>query len=327
MHLGAQIAYSPDDLRFAAQYGVTHVDVSPEAGLGLAETGHWQAEALLRLREEVESHGLALAAMHLPLTSAGIERQLWPQIMLGGPERDREIDQVIACIQAAAKAGIPTLLYNLAILPVVRSPERTPGRGGVTYSRFRYAEVADDPPHACAPISAEQAWERIAYFIERVIPAAEAEGVHLGCHQHDPGMPEGQGYRGIERVLGSLAGVRRFVALSDSPSHGLNFCQGTIAEMCASPEQVYEAIAEFTPRAFWVHFRNIRGGFLAFDEVFPDEGAVDMVRALRVYQRAGYAGVLAPDHVPHSDLDSAYGHRASAFCYGYIRGLLQSLES
>lgn len=325
MYLGAQIMYSPGNLRFVAQCGVTHVDATPATGLGLEDVGHWLREPLLRLRDEVEAFGLTLAALHLPLTSAGIEHQIWPHIMLGTPERDHEIEQVIACVRAASEAGITTLLYNLAILPVVRSPQRTVGRGGVTYSRFRYAEVAGDAPHPQAPVSAEQAWERIAYFVERVVPAAEACGVRLGCHQHDPAMPPGVGYRGIERVLGSLDGVRRFLALSSSPSHGLNLCQGTIAEMCAAPEQVYDAIAEFAPRAFWVHFRNIRGGYLAFDEVFPDEGSIDMVRALRLYQQAGYDGVLVPDHVPQAELDTAEGHRAQAFCYGYIRGLLQSL--
>lgn len=326
MHLGAQIPYDAENLRLVAQCGVTHVDVTPDRGLGLEEVGHWRADALQRLRAEVESYGLTLAAMHLPLTSAGIERQRWPHIMLGGPERDREIEQVIACIDAAAEAGVTTLLYNLAILPVVRSPERTPGRGGATYSRLRYAEVAHHPPHPLGPVSADQAWERIAYFVERVAPAAEARGVRLGCHQHDPAMPPGGAYRGVERVLGNLAGVRRLLALSSSPSHGLNFCQGTIAEMCTSPEQVYDAIAEFAPRAVWVHFRNVRGGYLDFDEVYPDEGDVDMVRALQAYRRAGYDGVLVPDHVPYSDLDGPAGHRAQAFCYGYIRGLLQSLE-
>ncbi|MFO7698499.1 MAG: mannonate dehydratase [Anaerolineae bacterium] len=327
MYLGAQLPYTHEHLAFARQMGVTHVDVTPLEQLGL-EKGYWEADALLRVREVVEAHGLILAAMHLPLTSAGIDRQIWPQIMLGGPERDRQIDQVNLCIENAARAGVTTLLYNLAILPVVRNPKRAPGRGGVTYSHFRYDEVKNDPPLSYAPVSAEDAWERIGTFIERVIPVAEANGVRMGCHQHDPGMPEGVGYRGIERVLGSIEGVKRFVSLSDSPYHGLNFCQGTISEMCTHPSQVYDAIHYFCERdrIFWVHFRNIRGGFLAFDEVFPDEGDVDMVRAIRTYRDAGYDGVLIPDHVPHSDLDTAYNHRAHAFSYGYIRGLIQATE-
>jgi len=327
MYLGAQLPYTAEDLAFARQMGVTHVDVTPLDQLGL-EKGHWEAEALMRVRETVEAHGLVLAAMHLPLTSAGLEHQIWPHILTGGPERDREIEQVNCCIEAAARAGVTTLLYNLAVLPVVRSPRRSPGRGGATYSRFRYEEIKDDPPLPYAPITAEMAWERIAYFVEHVVPVAEEFGVRLGCHQHDPGMPEGIGYRGVERVLGSIEGLKRFVALSDSPFHGLNFCQGTIAEMCTHPDQVYEAIRYFgeRKRIFWVHFRNVRGGFLAFDEVFPDEGDVDMVRAIRTYREVGYEGVLIPDHVPHSALDTPYGHRAHAFAYGYIRGLIQATE-
>jgi len=153
--------------------------------------------------------------------------------------------------------------------------------------------------------------------------------VRMGCHQHDPGFGPGVAYRGIERVLGTIEGVKRFVDLHASPYHGLNFCQGTIAEMCTSPEEVYEAIRCFGSRGriFWVHFRNIRGGLPKFDEVFPDEGDVDMCRAIRTYRDVGYDGVLVPDHVPHSSLDTAYGHRARAFCFGYIKGLIQMAES
>ncbi len=324
MYLGAQVPLSDETLQFVRQMGVTHIDTSPACGLGIEEDGHWHADLLCRLRERVESHGLVLAAMHLPLTSAGIEKQVWPHIMMGSPERDRDIDNVCRSIEAAARAGIDTLLYNLAVLPVVRG-ERTPGRGGVTYSHFCYEEMCEDPPHPMAPLTADVLWERITYFVERVIPVAEEYEVRLGCHQHDPGMPLGVGYRGIERVLGSLDGVKRFVALHDSPYHGLNFCQGTISEMCSDASEVYEAIRYFCERKriFWVHFRNIRGGYLAFDEVFPDEGDIDMCRAIRTYRDAGYDGVIVPDHVPRSASDSRFGHRARAFCFGYIRGLLQ----
>ncbi len=328
MHVGCQVSYSPENLRFARQMGVRHVDTSPATGLGIEEGGSWRADALSRLREEVETYGLELAAMHLPLTSAGIEKQVWPNIMLGTRQRDRDIEKVCLSIEAAAKAGVRTLLYNLAVLPVVRG-KRVPGRGGVTYSHFDYEEMRDGAPHPAGPLSADDAWERITYFVERVIPVAEQYGVRMGCHPHDPGFPAGVGYRGIERVLGSIEGVQRFVELSPSPFHGLNFCQGTIAEMCTSPESVYAAIRYFgsRKRIFWVHFRNIIGGYLRFDEVFPDEGDVDMCTAIRAYREVGYDGVLVPDHVPQSDLDTPYGHRARAFCLGYIRGLIQMAES
>ena len=72
-----------------------------------------------------------------------------------------------------------------------------------------------------------------------------------------------------------------------------------------------------------IHFRNIRGGYLDFSEVFPDEGDVDMYQALLAYQRAGYKGILCPDHVPVSDLDQNR-ERFMSFALGYTRGLLQA---
>ena len=328
MYVGSQVPYMDEVFTFLRQMGVEYIDTSPDHGLGLEEDGYWHADALMRVREHVESFGLKLAAMHLPLSSAGIDKQIWPNILLGKPERDRDIEKVCKSIEAAAKAGIPLLLYNLAILPVVRSG-RTPGRGGVTYSHFDYEQVKNDPPLPYSPVTADMFWERIEYFIQRVIPVAEEFKVKLGCHQHDPGMPPGIGYRGIDRVLGSIEGVKRFIALHPSPYHGLNFCQGTIAEMCTSPEQVYEAIRYFGSRKkiFWVHFRNIRGGFLKFDEVFPDEGDVDMVKAMRIYKEVGYDGVFVPDHVPDSPADRPYPYRAFAFALGYIKALIQAVES
>jgi len=328
MKLGSQEAYTDENLALCKQFGVDYVDTSP-AGLGEEQDGYWHADKLMAVREHVESFGLTLAAMHLPLSSSGIEHQIWPNILLGTPERDRDIEKVCKSIEAAAKAGIPLLLYNLAFLPVVRTPYRTPGRGGVTYSHFDYEELKNDPPHPLGPLNADTFWERIEYFVQRVIPVAHELKVKMGCHQHDPGMPPGIGYRGIDRVLGSIEGVKRFVDLHPSPYHGLNFCQGTISEMCTSPEQVYDAIRYFgsRKRIFWVHFRNIRGGFLKFDEVYPDEGDIDFVKAVRAYQEVGYDGVLVPDHVPHSQYDSPGGHRSRAFCYGYIRGLLQALDA
>jgi len=278
----------------------------------------------VRARKQIESHGLVLASMHLPLSSAGIQHQVWPNIMLGTPERDKDIDLVIKSIRAAGQAGIKTLCYNLALLPVVRTGE-TIGRNGVRYSHFDYRNLLAEEPLCGRELDPEVLWERIAYYIERVMPAAEEAGVRLACHQHDPGLPEGIIYRGVPRVLGSLAGVRRFLSLSDSPSHGLNFCQGTIAEMCSDPSKsTYQAIREFASavRIFWVHFRNIRGGLGCFDEVFPDEGDIDMRRALRTYRDCGYDGVIVPDHMPCIDGDTPQAHIARAYCFGYIRGLL-----
>ena len=56
---------------------------------------------------------------------------------------------------------------------------------------------------------------------------AEEYKVRMACHPHDPGMPPGKGIRGVDRVLGSVNGLKRFIEIAPSPYHGVNFCQGT----------------------------------------------------------------------------------------------------
>ena len=179
---------------------------------------HWSVEGLTRLRERVESHGIRLEMVPLPLSSAYITRSENPNIMLGkSPERDREIDDICQMIRNAARAGIPALKYNMTILGVVRT-EPTPGRGGARYSTFVYDQAKQEPPLTEAgPVSAEAAWERITYFLKRVIPVAEEYKVRMACHPHDPGMPRGQGFRGVHRVLGSVDGLKRFIEISAQP--------------------------------------------------------------------------------------------------------------
>jgi mannonate dehydratase len=71
---------------------------------------------------------------------------------------------------------------------------------------------------------------------------------------------------------------------------------------------------------------NAKGGLLAarFTETFPDNGSVDMPRALRTYQEVGFDGMVMPDHVPVVAGDAGQ-LRAFSYCFGYIQALLQTL--
>ena len=138
-------------------------------------------------------------------------------------------------------------------------------------------------------------------------------------------MPRDTGFRGVHTVLGTVDGLKRFIDISPSRYHGLNFCQGTVAEMLEKPgAEIYDVIRYFGSRGkiFNVHFRNIKGGFLNFQETFPDDGDVDMLKALRVYKEVGYDGMIMPDHVPRIEGDTG-GQQAFAFAFGYIQALIQ----
>jgi mannonate dehydratase len=290
----------------------------------------WSLEWLTKLRGRVESFGIKLEMVPLPLSSKYITKAENPNIMLGkSPERDREIDSICQMIRDAARAGIPALKYNMSILGVVRT-ESTKGRGNATYSAFVYEKDKQDPPLTEAgPVNADVYWERITYFLKRVIPVAEEYKVRLACHPHDPGMPIDKGYRGVHTVLGNVAGLKRFIEITPSPYHGLNFCQGTVSEMLQNPgQEIFDLIRYFGSRGkiFNVHFRNIRGRFLNFQETFIDDGDVDMLKAMRVYKEVGYDGMIMPDHVPKIAGDPD-GLQAFAFTFGYIKALIAAVSA
>jgi mannonate dehydratase len=320
---GHQHHSSDADLRLLAALGVRHI-CSALPSRRFDES--WSVEGLSRLRERVEKFGIRLDMVPLPLSSSPTARAENPNIMRGkSPERDREIDAICRMVRNAARAGIPAVKYNLTLLGVLRTGS-TPGRGGARYSTFVWDRCQPDgPPPEGGPAGEEVMWERITYFLKRVVPVAEECKVRLCCHPHDPGLPPGKSYRGVARVLGTVAGLKRFVETVPSPYHGLNFCQGTVSEMLERPgRDVYDVIRWFGSRGkiFNVHFRNIKGGRGNFQETFPDDGDVDMLRALRVYKEVGYDGMVMPDHVPRIDGDGG-GERAFAFAFGYIQALIQ----
>ena len=327
MKVGTQHDSSDEVLTILAALGVTHIcSRLPSARLD----DQWSVEGLTRLRERVERAGIALDMVPLPMSSNALARAENPNILLGkSPERDREIDDLCQMIRNASRAGVPSLKYNLTLLGVVRTPN-TPGRGGARYSTFVYDEATPDPPLTAAGVVGEDAyWERITYFLKRVIPVAEEYKVRMACHPQDPGMPRGKGFQGVETVLGSVDGLKRFIAISPSPYHGLNFCQGTVSEMLARPgQEIFDVIRYFGSRGkiFNVHFRNIRGGFLRFQETFIDDGDVDMLKAMRVYREVGFDGMMMPDHVPAITGD-ARGAQAFAYTFGYIKALIAAVAA
>ncbi len=329
MQLGTQFGAAPSDdtLRAIAAFGVKHICSGFPAPQSDAQ---WTVEGLHRLRDRMASFGIQLVMLPLPLSSSYITRAENPAIMLGrSPERDHEIDKICGMIRDCARAGIPAVKYNMTILGVVRT-KPTRGRGGARYSTFNYAEAEEQHPPLtpAGDVSADEMWERITYFLKRVVPVANEYKIRIACHPHDPAMPLKAGYRGVHRVLGSVDGLKRFVSISASPYHGLNFCQGTVSEMLPNPgEQIYDVIRYFGERKklFNVHFRNIRGHFLNFQETFPDNGSVNMLRAMRTYKEVGYEYMVMPDHAPTIEGDSGH-QQAFAFEYGYIAAMLQTVQ-
>jgi mannonate dehydratase len=330
MKLGCQSAPTNDThLKYLARYGVRNICGYPGGEEGGGNDPNWATvDELSRMKDLATKNGIEIDCVGPPvLTSSYIDNEKHPAIMLAqSPERDRDIESIQTLIRNCARAGLPSIKYNMSILGVLRTG-RTPGRGDASYSQWRLAEAHPKTPLTIAGhVDADMFWERITYFLDRVIPVANEYKIRMACHPQDPGVPP-EGYQGVDRVLGTVDGLKKFIAIQESPYHGLNFCQGTVSEMLADPgTQIYDVIRYFGTRKkiFNVHFRNIRGHRNDFVEVYPDEGDVDLVKAIKVYREVGYPYMLMPDHVPVAKNDPE-GLQSFAFCYGYIRGLIQSL--
>ncbi|HMT43608.1 MAG TPA: mannonate dehydratase [Chakrabartia sp.] len=327
--LGCQSGPSDDDrFAFFARYGVTNICARAKTSEGRFIS---TVDELKELKGMAEKHKLSLDILDpLMLPSSHIDRERNPAIMMAdSPQRDRDIEQFQQLIRNCAAAGIPCLKYNMSILGVLRTG-KVQGRGDAVFGEWDASKAAPPTPLTRAGAVSEDAfWERITYFLDRVVPVAEEYKVRIACHPHDPGTPP-EGYQGVHRVLGTIDGLKRFVSTRESAYHGLNFCQGTVSENLPDPKtQIFDVIRWFGSRGkiFNVHFRNIVGGRGHFREAFPDEGDVDMFRAMQTYHEVGYDGMLMPDHVPDVPGKPESHDQSFAFAYGHIRGMMQGLAA
>jgi mannonate dehydratase len=327
MKLGCQSApTSEQHLQYLARYGVQAICGYPEIADGRL---YATVDELKRMRDLAENYRISVDCIAPPfLASSHIDREKHPAIMLAqSPQRDRDIEDLQTLIRNCAATGIPAIKYNLCIVGDLRTG-RSPGRGDSTYSTWHFKDAHPNSPLTRAGrVDADAYWERITYFLERVIPVAAEYKIRMALHPLDPGVPP-EGYQGVDCVLGTVDGMKRFIGIKASPYHGLNFCQGSVAEMLADPgKEIYDVIRYFGSRQkiFNVHFRNIRGHRDDFVEVYPDEGDIDFVKAIQVYKEIGYPYLMMPDHVPQAASDPA-GLQSFAYCYGYIRALIQAVD-
>ena len=279
----------------------------------------WDYASLARVKARYAEAGLELAVVE---SSPPME-----QVRLGLPGRDEEIEQIGAMLRAMGRLGIGAWCYNfLAVASWARTSMATPARGGALVTAFNLAAAPAvvDAPGGVA-LTHAQLWDNLKYFLERIVPVAEAAGVKLALHPDDPPVPQ---VGGVPRILNTLEAFERVFDLAPSPANGMTFCQGNFALM--TPD-LPEAIRHFGSQGkiHFVHFRDVRGTPEDFRETFHDLGPTDLLACLRAYRDLGYAGVLRPDHVPtlagESNDSPGYATLGRLFAVGYIRGLAESV--
>ena len=245
-------------------------------------------------------------------------------IKLGLPDREEALDRYCQMLENMGTLGVKLLCYNFMATGWYRTHKALSERGGALVSGFNYEASLREPLSPYAPVSEEQVWENYQYFVERVMPVAEANGVRMALHPDDPPISP---VNGIGRILTSASAMRRALSLSDSPAHGLTFCQGTYTTM---QEDIPALIREFggQGRIFFVHIRDVAGTPTNFRETFHDNGPTDMYATMKVYYETGLNVPLRSDHVPtmagESNEHAGYEMKGNLFGVGYIKGLMEA---
>jgi mannonate dehydratase len=242
-------------------------------------------------------------------------------------------------IRNVGKAGIPIIGYNFSIAGVWGWTKGPVGRGGAISVKFDEKDIdhqrpipngmvwnmvydPEAPQGTVSPVSNLELWQRLENFLKEIIPVAEENGVRMAAHPDDPPMDS---LRGTARLVNQPYKYQNLLDFVPSPANGLEFCMGTIQEM--SEGNIYESLDNYSKqkKICYIHFRNVKGKVPKYQEVFVDEGDIDMIRVLKILKKNHYEGILVPDHSPEMSCESSW-HAGMAFALGYMRGAMQAID-
>lgn len=158
-----------------------------------------------------------------------------------------------------------------------------------------------------ANVDQQKLKENLSYFLNGIMPAAEAAGIKMCIHPDDPPFP----ILGLPRVVSTEADLKDVVNFVKSPSNGITFCTGSLG---ANPANDLPGMVErLGSDIHFVHLRNVqREADGSFHEAEHLSGSTDMYAVMKNIileqqkrEKAGITDVaipMRPDH-GHKILD------------------------
>ena len=341
-----------DHYKFAKQCGATHVvvhmvdyfghekndksnanqPIGEKEGWGKAGDANqiWSLEELMAIKKEINSHGLIWEAIE------NFDPAHWHDILLDGPKKEVQMENLKQLIRNVGKAGIPIFGYNFSLAGVAARNQGPFARGGAVSVGMDGGDDTpipngmvwnmvydEDAPEGTLPkIEHDELWGRLQYFLDEILPVAEEAGVKMAAHPDDPPMPY---VRNSPRLVFQPNMYQKLIDMNPSPANNLEFCLGSIAEMTEG--NVYDATDSYSEQGKigYIHFRNVKGKVPHYKEVFVDEGDIDMLKILKILKKNNFDGVLIPDHTPQMTCDAPW-YAGMAYAMGYMKAALALLD-
>lgn len=279
----------------------------------------WPMDKILEVKQAADAAGLHIQVVE----SVNIHED----IKLGLPSRDLYIENYKKTIAKLAQVGVKVICYNfMPIFDWLRTDLFKEMNDGSTALFYEKAKIADIDPfelvrqinensaltmpgweperlqhltklfEAYKGVTEEHLWENARYFLNEIIPVAEANGIKMAIHPDDPPWS----IFGLPRIITSQNNVRRYLALHDSPSNCITLCSGSLGANPAN--DIVAMIHEFADRIPFTHIRNVKvyenGDFIETSHRTQD-GSVDIEGIVQAYHEEGFTGFCRPDHGRH----------------------------